>query len=109
MKFYIRRKSTPHGYPDDGRFLHVWSHNYNGASSLPSANRGPDVADHYKVEKLDWDRGEGHWVTLPKSYGEKLRDGKIKGFAFYHPTSDREPYSYMRFDADTIQFQIRYK
>ncbi|PFK99770.1 hypothetical protein COJ01_17005 [Priestia megaterium] len=109
VKFYIRRKTTPHGYPDDGRFLHVWSHNYANVNSLPPENKGPNLADHYKVDKLDWDRGQSHWVTLPKSYGEKIRDGKIKGFAFHHPTSDRAPYSYMRFDADTIQFQIRYK
>ncbi|MES9681809.1 fibronectin type III domain-containing protein [Gottfriedia acidiceleris] len=109
VKFYIRRKSTAHGYPDDGRFLHVWAHNYTSAGSLPKESVGPTLTDHFKVEKLDWDRGQGQWVTLPKSYGEKIRDGKIKGFAFYHPTSDQSPYSYMRFDADTIQFKIRYK
>lgn len=109
VKFYIKRKSTSHGYPDDGRFLHVWAHNYSGTGSLPKESVGPSLTDHFKVERLDWDRGQGQWVTLPKSYGEKIRDGKIKGFAFHHPTSDRSPYSYMRFDADTIQFKIRYK
>lgn len=109
VQFYIKRLNTQHGYPDDGRFLHVWSHNYASASSLPSASVGPSLTNHYMVEKLDWDRGEGHWVTLPKSFGEKLRDGKIKGIAFFHPTADRSPYSYMRFDANTIQFKIRYK
>lgn len=109
ISFYIKRLPTQHGYPNDGRFLHVWTHNYSGVGSLPSAKKGPSLSNHYKVEKLDWNRGEGHWVKLPKSYGEKLRDGKIKGFAFYHPTSDRAPYSYMRFNADSIQFKIRYK
>lgn len=109
VKFFIRRRSTQHGYPDDGRFLNIYTHNYAGASSLPPASKGPVISDHYKVEKLDFDRGQGLWITLPKSYGEKLRDGKIKGIAFHHPASTRTPYSYMRFDATTFDFRVKYK
>ncbi|MEX3713574.1 fibronectin type III domain-containing protein [Cytobacillus horneckiae] len=109
VRFYIRRKSTSHGYSNDGRFLNVYSHNYTGTGALPAASKGPSIANHHKVDKLDWDRGQGHWVTLPKSYGERLRDGKIKGIAFHHPTSDKSPYSYMRFDANTFKFEVKYK
>ena len=109
VKFYIRRKSTTHGYPYDGRFLHVYTHNYADPGSMPAANIGPQLGNLYKVNNLDWNRGEGHTVVLPKKYGELLRDGKMKGIAFHHPTSDQEPYSYMRFDASTFQFVVRYK
>lgn len=109
VRFYIKRKITQHGYPYDGRFLHVYTHNYTGPSALPSASKGPTISNHKKIDKLDWNRGEGHWVTLPVSWGEKLRDGSIKGIAFHHPTSDQSPYSYMRFDPTSFKFEVKYK
>lgn len=108
VSFYIKRKTTQHGYPYDGRFLHVWAHSYDHWA-LPPEWAGPDLGYHHKIENLDWNRGEGHWVDLPIYYGELLRDGKIKGIAFHHPSSTNEPYSYMRFDANTFQFRIKYK
>ena len=109
VRFYIKRKSSQHGYPYDGRFLHVYTHNYTGPSALPSASKGPTISNHKKIENLDWNRGEGHWVNLPVSWGEMLRDGKIKGIAFHHPTSEQSPYSYMRFDATSFKFEVKYK
>lgn len=109
VKMYIRRKSTAHGYPDDGRFLHVYTHNYASVNSLPAASTGPSIRDMHKATKLDFDRGQGQWITLPKLFGEKLRDGKMKGVAFHHPSSTRTPYSYMRLESGTFQLKIRYK
>ncbi|UOE58070.1 fibronectin type III domain-containing protein [Cytobacillus oceanisediminis] len=109
VQMYIKRYSFHHGYPDDGRFLYVWTHNYPNASYLPSEKNAPALANSYKVTNLDFDQGQGHWVTLPKSFGEKLRDGSIKGLALYHPDASKGPYSYMRFDARTFQLKIKYK
>ncbi|TKJ02219.1 hypothetical protein FC702_18910, partial [Bacillus cereus] len=109
VQFYIRRRNTEHGYPHDGRFLHVWAHNYAGKWDLPSASQGPQLFNHQKIERIDFNRGESHWISLNKSFGEGLRDGWIKGIAFYHPEAEYGPYSYMRFDAYTFQFYVKYR
>lgn len=87
----------------------MWAHNYGGKWDLPSAKDGPYLFNHQKIERIDFNRGESHWISLNKSFGEGLRDGWIKGIAFYHPEAEYGPYSYMRFDAYTFQFYVKYR
>src|SRR5699024_10448451 len=109
VKMYIKRNKKHHGYPNDGRVMHVYTHNYASKSKLPSASKGPTLSNKFKASGLNWRLGQGKWVTLPKSFGEKLRDNKIKGFALYHPYSDKAPYEYMRLSSKSFILKIQYK
>ena len=105
VELYLKRLKTRHGYPNDGRYIQVWTHNYeNRPSGEPKISNGTKINTNFK-------RGEGHWITLPDKFGELLRDGKIKGFALHanFRTVDKDKYTYCRFDEDSTKVRITYK
>jgi len=107
VEMYLKRLSTSHGFPNDGRVLNIYTHNY---SSNPTGE--PMLGYRHQVTGKDWDRGQGHWFTIPVKYGEYLRDGKIKGFGIHYPDTNINPpsnYSYVRFDAKSFKLRIHYK
>lgn len=110
VQVYIKRNPSAHGYPNDGRILHIYTHNYASKSKLPkNPSTTPKLANKFTADKMNWKRGEGKWVTLPNKYGEWLRDNKIKGFAFYHPDSHKKPYQYMRLNVSSFRLKITYQ
>jgi hypothetical protein len=39
-------------------------------------------------------RGQGKWITVNKSFGEELRDGKASGFGLFQNSAEQEYYGY---------------
>lgn len=105
VELYLKRVEKRHGYPNDGRYIEVWTHNY---TSKPSNE--PVLSNSTKID-TNFGRGEGHWITLPVRYGELLRDGKIGGVALHtnFRTADTSKYTYCRFDENSTKFRITYE
>lgn len=106
VKIYLKRKSTQHGYPNDGRYIQFWTHNYD---SRPSGE--PWLGNPHRINDANIGRGQGRWFTLPNYYGEYLRDGKMCGIALHADfrTVDKDQYTYMRFEESETQLFIKYK
>ncbi|MCS1350327.1 phage tail protein [Mechercharimyces sp. CAU 1602] len=83
VKFYARRQSRG-GY-SASRPVYFCTHDRSSASGTPSMS-GATNAGSFK-----W--GDKKWVTLPKSFGERLRDGDAKGIGIY--TSNASNYYYV--------------
>lgn len=101
IRVWIKRANTYHGHYDD-QTVHMWMHNLN-SSDRPST---PSVGHHYEVPDPQFSKGEETWINLPKSYGERLRDGTMKGLALYVPDWGRMPYMYF---SGTAKIEITYK
>lgn len=106
VKLWLERKSTQHGYPNDGRYIKVWTHNY---ASKPSGE--PTLSNGTEIWNTNFGRGDAHYVDLPIKFGEALRDGTAKGFALHTDfrTSDTDRYTYCRFDESKIWVKITFK
>jgi hypothetical protein len=106
VKLHLQRKNTGHGYPNDGRYIKVWTHNYD---SRPAGE--PWLGNGTEIWNTNFGRGDARWITLPNSFGEGLRDGWARGFALHTDfrTADTDRYTYCRFDEGNTYVYIKYK
>ncbi|MDK2600680.1 hypothetical protein QO179_24610 [Bacillus stercoris] len=86
VKLWVHRKSWYHGYYND-QTPTLWLHKYD---KYPKGE--PSFFAKYKPSAKNFDLGESGWITLPKYYGEYIRDGKAKGIGVYVDKWGRLPY-----------------
>jgi hypothetical protein len=106
VQWWLERQSSAHGYPNDGRYIEVCTHNY---TSQPKTQ--PAIANQHKIFNTNFGRGSAHYIDLPIYYGEYLRDGKIGGFGLHTDfrTTDYDQYTYCRFAKDNTYVKITYR
>lgn len=106
IQIYMKRKSTSNGYPNDGRWLHFWTHNYD---SVPWGQE-PWLGNPRTVYE-NFARGEGKWINLPIEYAHMLQRGEIGGFALHSDfryADNPDKYTYLRFD-ENMRLRVKYK
>lgn len=106
VQLYMKRKSTSNGYPNDGRWLHFWTHNYDGVpwGQEPWLGNPRTVWENFA-------RGEEKWINLPIEYGHMLQRGEIGGFALHSDfryADSPDKYTYLRFD-ENMRLRVKYK
>lgn len=76
---------------------HSWY--YSGATAVIRKHNQSNQPGRYsdtgllKSEKYTF-RGQGKWITVNKSFGEELRDGKASGFGLFQNSAEQEYYGY---------------
>ena len=106
VEMYMERSSSQHGYPNDGRWLNLWTHDYN---SKPSGQ--PALANHTEL-RVNFERGDKKWFTIPNKYGEMLKAGSIGGFGFFADfryENSPDKYTYLRFIENSTKLRVTYK
>ncbi len=102
VQIYLKRLDTSHG--EASCYTEIKMHNY---SSPPSRwDDGPDSGAADNTSQV-FTRGQGKWVTLLKTVGEKLRDGSIKGLCLDADTNYALS-RYGRFDRSSVKLRITY-
>ncbi|MEC0276801.1 peptidoglycan-binding protein [Peribacillus frigoritolerans] len=86
VKLYLKRYSSEGVHSK--QYPTFWLSTKSTATGSPQVISGSSWKSN-----VGWDNSDGKWVTLPKSYGEAIRDGKAKSIAIH--VSGRSPY--MRF------------
>ncbi len=102
VSLYLKRHDTVHG--EANCYTCIKTHNYstpptrweNGTDSGAADSGTPTFA-----------RGEGKWVDLLSTVGEKLRDGSIKGICL-DADSDYTLSRYGRFERSSVKLRITY-
>jgi hypothetical protein len=85
VELWIQRKGKAHGYYND-QIPTFWLHDYD---TFPKGE--PKFFKKFQPGK-EFDLGESGWVTLPKEYGEYIRDNKAKGIGIYRDNWGQLPY-----------------
>lgn len=105
IKVWINRSDTYHGYYSD-QVLHLWTHDSEWHGKHRAGDSEPMLGNHREIRDPQLAKGESAWITLPTSYGDKLRDGSASGFGLYVPNWGRMPYVYCEPNAKvSIKYQ----
>lgn len=83
VKIYLKNE---HWYYNSGGKVVIGYHDH---ASKPSTFSH----DKYGVETESYSsRGQGKWITMPRAFGEGLRDGNLEGFSVYARSSNLNYY-----------------
>ena len=100
VELYLKRLNTTHGQAT--AYACVKMHNY---AAKQTTWKGADLGDADSGSP-SFTRGQGKWITLLNSVGEKLRDGTIKGLCLDADTNYNLS-RYIKYD-DDIRLRITY-
>lgn len=101
VELYLKRLNTSHGTAT--AYACVKMHNYSGKQATW---KGADLGDADSGSPT-FTRGQGKWITLLNTVGEKLRDGTIKGLCLDADTNYTLS-RYIKYD-DDIRLRITYR